>query len=91
MPNYVAYYRVSTDKQGARGLGMEAQREAVSRYVAGKGQLLEEFTEVESGKRHTNRPKLLAALAMCEERGAMLIIAKLDRLARNVHFISGME
>ena len=68
MPDYIAYYRVSTDKQGARGLGMEAQQEAVSRFIAGRGQLLEEFIEVESGKRHTNRPKLHSG--PCHVRGA---------------------
>lgn len=90
MPDYVAYYRVSTDKQGERGLGMDAQRAAVSRYLAGRGQLLSEYTEVESGRRHTNRPELLAALDECRKRRATLVIAKLDRLARNVHFISGL-
>lgn len=90
MPDYIAYYRVSTDKQGARGLGMDAQREAVSRFIAGRGQLHGEFVEVESGKRHTNRPQLLAALSECRKRRAVLVIAKLDRLARNVAFIANL-
>jgi DNA invertase Pin-like site-specific DNA recombinase len=89
MTQYVAYYRVSTDKQGIKGLGMDAQREAVSRFMAGKGQLAGEFIEVESGCKD-NRPQLLAALAECRKRRAVLVIAKLDRLARNVHFISGL-
>ncbi len=89
MPTYVAYYRVSTDRQGASGLGLDAQREAVKRFI-GAAELLAEFTEVESGKRHTNRPQLAAALAECKKRKATLVIAKLDRLARNVHFISGL-
>lgn len=90
MSPYVAYYRVSTDKQGIKGLGMDAQREAVARFMTGKGgQLAAEFIEVESGRKD-NRPQLLAALAECRKRRAVLVIAKLDRLARNVHFISGL-
>lgn len=69
---------------------MEAQREAVSRFLVGRGQLLAEYTEVESGRRHTNRPQLLAALDECRKRRATLVIAKLDRLTRNVHFIFGL-
>ena len=87
---FVAYFRVSTDRQGARGLGMDAQRSAVARHLAGHpGALLAEFVEVESGRR-TDRPELLAALTLCRQKKAMLVIAKLDRLARNVHFISGL-
>ena len=89
MPEYVAYYRVSTDRQGESGLGLEAQRAAVSRYV-GAAPLLAEFQEIESGKKHTNRPKLAAALNHCRKTKATLIIATLDRLGRNVHFISGL-
>ncbi len=87
---YIAYYRVSTDRQGASGLGLEAQREAVRRFLIGRGPLMAEFTELESGKKHTNRPQLLSALDECRKRRAVLVIAKLDRLARNVHFISGL-
>jgi DNA invertase Pin-like site-specific DNA recombinase len=86
---FVAYYRVSTDRQGESGLGLEAQRAAVTRYL-GSASLLEQFTEIESGRKHTNRPQLAAALAECRRRRATLIIATLDRLARNVHFISGL-
>jgi DNA invertase Pin-like site-specific DNA recombinase len=87
---YVAYYRVSTAKQGASGLGLEAQQEAVRTYLnGGKWQLIAELTEVESGKRN-DRPKLLEALRLCRTRKATLIIAKLDRLARNVNFISNL-
>ena len=89
MTDYVAYYRVSTDKQGIKGLGMDAQREAVARFMAGKGDLAAQFIEVESGRKD-NRPQLLAALAECRKRRAVLVIAKLDRLARNVRFISGL-
>jgi DNA invertase Pin-like site-specific DNA recombinase len=88
--NFVAYYRVSTNKQGASGLGLEAQQAAVQSYLnGGKWKLVAEFTEVESGK-HSDRPKLAAALTACKRRKATLVIAKLDRLARNVHFISGL-
>lgn len=89
MNGIVAYYRVSTDKQGESGLGLEAQREAVARY-AGDNPLVSEFTEIESGKRHTNRPQLLSAIDLCKRKKLTLVIAKLDRLARNVHFISGL-
>ena len=88
---FVAYYRVSTQRQGASGLGLEAQRKAVMDYLRGaSGVLVEEFTETESGRRATNRPQLQQALALCKRAKARLVIAKLDRLARNVHFISGL-
>jgi hypothetical protein len=90
MVDFIAYMRVSTDKQGITGLGMDAQREAVSRYVQNRGQIIAEFIEVESGKKHTNRPQLLAALAECRKRRAVLVIARLDRLARNVAFIANL-
>src|SRR5260370_29481903 len=89
MADFIAYYRVSTDRQGASGLGLDAQRQAVAGFI-GTGQLVAEFTEIESGRRHTNRPQLLAALAECRKRRATLVIAKLDRLARNVAFISAL-
>lgn len=87
--HYVAYYRVSTDKQGKSGLGLDAQRAAVAGHLAGRGDLLAEFTEVESGKK-SDRPQLAEALAQCRRRKATLIIAKLDRLARNVAFIANL-
>jgi DNA invertase Pin-like site-specific DNA recombinase len=90
MAEFVAYYRVSTDHQGASGLGLNAQRQAVARHMATADQLLAEFTEIESGRRDTNRPQLHAALAQCRKRGATLLIARLDRLARNVAFIAGL-
>src|SRR3954453_1397740 len=87
---WVAYYRVSTAKQGASGLGLEAQREAVAGYLnGGNWQLAAEFVEIESGKRN-DRPELAKALATCRRIGATLIIAKLDRLARNVAFVSNL-
>jgi DNA invertase Pin-like site-specific DNA recombinase len=87
---FVAYYRVSTDRQGRSGLGLDAQREAVVRHATGlAGELIGEFCEVESGKR-SDRPQLAAAIAAAKKARATLIIAKLDRLARNVHFVSGL-
>jgi DNA invertase Pin-like site-specific DNA recombinase len=85
---FVAYFRVSTDKQGRSGLGLEAQREAVLTYLdGGRWSLVQEFVEVESGKRN-DRPELAAALAACKKHKARLIIAKLDRLSRNLAFIA---
>jgi DNA invertase Pin-like site-specific DNA recombinase len=85
---FVTYCRVSTDKQGRSGLGLEAQREAVERHLARVGGVeVAAFVEVESGKR-ADRPQLLQALATARAHGAVLIVAKLDRLARNVAFIS---
>ncbi|PNY79333.1 resolvase [Deinococcus koreensis] len=87
----VAYYRVSTVKQGASGLGLEAQRAAVQAFAAGRGLVLaQEFTEVETGTRKRHRPQLAAALAQSRRTGAVLLIAKLDRLARNVAFVSAL-
>lgn len=90
MVDYIAYYRVSTGRQGQSGLGLEAQRQAVHRYLlSGAGKLIGEYTEIESGKR-ADRPELRAALGACKRLGATLIIAKLDRLARNVAFIANL-
>ena len=87
---FVAYYRVSTDKQGRSGLGLEAQRAAVKAHVAGAhGAVSAEFIEIESGRKK-DRPQLAAALAAARAHRAVLVIAKLDRLARNVHFVSGL-
>jgi DNA invertase Pin-like site-specific DNA recombinase len=91
---FIAYYRVSTQQQGRSGLGLEAQRQAVAIYLnGGSCQLVAEFTEVESGKGSNalhRRPQLRAALDACKKHKATLLIAKLDRLARNVHFITGL-
>ena len=82
-----AYLRVSTQKQGNSGLGLEAQRKAIEHLLG--GQPYEEFIEVESGKK-SKRPMLDAAISYCRKHKTKLVIAKLDRLARNVHFISGL-
>jgi DNA invertase Pin-like site-specific DNA recombinase len=88
---FVSYLRVSTERQGRRGLGVEAQRKAVEDYLnGGAWQLLREYVEIESGKRADNRPQLAAALAHAKATGATVVIAKLDRLARNVAFISNL-
>ena len=87
---FLAYYRVSTAKQGASGLGLEAQQEAVRSYLnGGRWKMVDEVTEIESGKRN-DRPALTRALSLCRIHKATLIIAKLDRLARNVNFISNL-
>jgi DNA invertase Pin-like site-specific DNA recombinase len=86
--NFVAYYRVSTDRQGRSGLGLEAQKKAVADYLnGGNWKLAGEFTEVETGKK-ADRPELTKALALCRRRKAKLVIAKLDRLSRNLAFIA---
>ena len=86
--NFVSYIRVSTTEQGESGLGLEAQRRAVSEYLAREsGNLLREFVEVESGSRN-DRVQLVDAIELCKRYKAILLIAKLDRLARNVAFIS---
>lgn len=86
---YVAYYRVSTKKQGVSGLGLEAQKEAVHRYIS-PDQIDKEFLEVETGTNKKKRPILLEALELCKKNNATLLIAKLDRLARNVAFVSSL-
>ncbi len=86
---YIAYYRVSTQRQGRSGLGLEAQRKAVIDRLNHDGHLIAEYTEIESGRR-TDRPRLAEALSACRLHRAILIIAKLDRLARNVAFVSNL-
>lgn len=88
---FVAYYRVSTARQGASGLGLDAQREAVGHFLnGGSWRVVAEFTEVESGKR-ADRPELARAIQACRLYGAKLVIAKLDRLSRDAHFLLGLE
>lgn len=91
---FVTYYRVSTQRQGASGLGLDAQRQGVTQYLSGRAKtVLAEFVEIETGKGANaleKRPELRKALELCRRSGATLLIAKLDRLARNVHFVSGL-
>lgn len=88
LKQFIAYLRVSTAKQGAMGAGMEAQRQLVERYVESQGgELLETFTDVDSGGAN-NRDGLKAAMAACRKSGATLVVAKLDRLSRRVSFIA---
>jgi DNA invertase Pin-like site-specific DNA recombinase len=90
-PKYVAYYRVSTQKQGRSGLGLEAQQAAVKQYLAAHGGVeLASFTEIESGKVDA-RPQLDAALLHCRQTRATLLVAKLDRLSRNISFLFKMR
>jgi DNA invertase Pin-like site-specific DNA recombinase len=88
MAGYITYYRVSTERQGQSGLGLDAQRVAVNAYI-GASTVVAEVIEIESGKRN-DRPKLDEALRLCRAHGATLVIAKLDRLARNVAFVSAL-
>lgn len=88
---FISYLRVSTKRQGQSGLGLEAQRHAVTEYLnGGDWKLLEEFVEVESGKR-SDRPQLAKALAACRIHGATLVVAKIDRLARNAAFLLNLQ
>ena len=87
IPRFVAYYRVSTERQGRSGLGLEAQQAAVAGFINGGTELVAEFTEIESGKRN-ERPALAQALEACRRHKAKLVIAKLDRLSRNLAFIA---
>ena len=90
MNKAIAYYRVSTDRQGKSGLGLEAQNKTVQQFATFKHwELIGEFTEIESGKKN-NRPQLQEALKQCLKQKAVLVIAKLDRLGRNVAFISSL-
>lgn len=87
----VAYFRVSTAGQGRSGLGLDAQRAAVAQYCGGRGcNVLGEFTEIESGKVDT-RPELAKALHLAKVTGATLVVAKLDRLSRNVAFLAALQ
>jgi DNA invertase Pin-like site-specific DNA recombinase len=90
-PRFVSYIRVSTAKQGASGLGLDAQRHAISEYLLriSGASLVGEFEEVESGK-NNHRPKLKEAMELADLTASTLVIAKLDRLSRNAHFLTGL-
>lgn len=89
--SFVAYYRVSTKRQGKSGLGLEAQRLAVEAFLnGGDWQLIEEYTEVETGTRN-DRPQLQEAMALCKATGAKLLVAKIDRLSRNAEFLLSLK
>ena len=94
MPNILAYYRVSTQRQGKSGLGLEAQRAAVERFAEDEGlTIVKEFIEIESGKGADAlnlRPKLAAALAEARKQKCPVVVAKLDRLSRDVAFVAGL-
>ncbi len=87
---FIAYMRVSTAQQGRSGLGLDAQQAAIAAFIGPQDRLLEPpFIEVESGRK-AGRPKLAAALAKCRKTGATLLVAKLDRLSRDVRFLLGL-
>lgn len=86
---FVAYYRVSTKKQGQSGLGLDAQRSSVLSFVKDHTQLIGEFCDIESGK-NDQRPELLKAVQFAKQHNARLVIAKLDRLSRNLTFVSSL-
>jgi len=88
---FVSYIRVSTKAQGASGLGLEAQQETIRQYLnGGEWEVIKEFVEIESGK-NNDRPELAKALKRCQLTGATLLVAKLDRLSRDIHFITSLE
>lgn len=91
-PRYVAYYRVSTERQGRSGLGLDAQRTDLEAFVASRnGSIVAKFKEVESGKHEDNRPELKRALDYCALTGATLLVAKLDRLSRDAEFLLRLQ
>lgn len=91
MKKYVAYYRVSTSKQGKSGLGLDSQKTMVDNFLkSNNGVLINSFTEVETGTSKKQRTEIFKAIDCAKHNGAVLVIAKLDRLARNVHFVSSL-
>ena len=91
MKKYVGYFRVSSQKQGKSGLGLESQRTMVNNFLkTNQGQMVDSFTEVETGTSKKQRIEIFNAIKFAKQNGAVLLIAKLDRLARNVHFVSSL-
>jgi len=90
MKRFVTYFRVSTAKQGESGLGLQAQRNSVGNYIQGKGEIIGDFTEVETGTRKKKRVEIYKAIELAKKEKAVLIVAKLDRLARDVEFTSAL-
>lgn len=90
MTKYVAYYRVSTVKQGKSGLGLQAQQDAVIHYTRGKGVILGEFTEIETGTRKKRRIEIYKAIELAKKEKAVLVVGKLDRLSRDTEFTSAL-
>lgn len=91
MKKYIAYYRVSRKEQGISGLGLSAQRSSVEKYVSSQdGTILNEYTEIETGTNKRKRIEIQKAIQMAKSENAVLVIAKLDRLSRNVNFISSL-
>lgn len=89
--NYVTYSRVSTKRQGQSGLGLEAQAVSIAQFIkTNGGTVVAQFVEVESGKRAT-RPEMAKALELCKRHGHTLLVPKLDRLARNLHFVTSLQ
>lgn len=90
MKKYIAYFRVSTSRQSKSGLGLQAQREAVLNHVGDNGEIIESFTEIETGTRKKKRVEIYKAIELAKEQKATLVVAKLDRLARDVEFTSAL-
>ena len=90
MKKFIAYYRVSTQSQGKSGLGLQAQKNAVANYVGDNGEILCEFTEIESGTRKKKRVEIYKAIEMAKRNKAILCVGKLDRLARDVEFTAAL-
>lgn len=90
MKKFVAYYRVSTTRQGESGLGLQAQRNSVNNYIQGKGEIIEAYTEVETGTRKKKRVEIYKAIELAKKEKAVLLVAKLDRLARDVEFTAAL-
>lgn len=91
MKKFIGYYRESTGKQGKNGLGMDGQKSAVDEYVSSRGVLIASFTEVETGTRKKKRVEIYKAIELAKEEKAILVVAKLDRLARDIEFTSALQ